>query len=194
MGNGQADGRPNPQDGPGHSLLRQGKGSALGTGRSPELREGPHRLFTPKIEKQSVEFVQEFDETVGEFEIDAGYIHSALTNLLENAVDACAKDVSKNYHKIVFGVRQDPQNVIFDVFDNGVGMDAETVAKLFTPFFSSKGRRGTGLGLFISNKIVQQHGGEIQVKSTAGQGTLFTIKIPKNLPESLKNPSAAATQ
>lgn len=148
--------------------------------------------FAPKARNQKIEFVQEFDQAVGEFEIDAGYIHSALTNILENAVDACAKDASKTYHKIVFGVRQDPNHVIFAVFDNGVGMDSDTVAKLFTPFFSSKGRRGTGLGLFISHKIVRQHGGEIQVKSTPGQGTLFTIKIPKTLPESVKNPAVAA--
>jgi signal transduction histidine kinase len=148
--------------------------------------------FAPKVKNQDIEFVQEFDETVDEFEIDAGYIHSALTNVLENAVDACTKDAGKTYHKIVFGVRQDSTHVIFAVFDNGIGMDADTVAKLFTPFFSSKGRRGTGLGLFISHKIVRQHCGEILVKSTPGQGTLFTIKIPKTLPESLKNPAAAA--
>jgi signal transduction histidine kinase len=149
-------------------------------------------IFASKIKGQNIEFIQDFDKTVGRFEIDAGYIHSALTNILENAVDACAKDTSKTYHKIVFGVRQDPNHVIFAVFDNGVGMDSDTVAKLFTPFFSSKGRHGTGLGLFIAHKIVRQHGGEIQVKSTPGQGTLFTIKIPKALPESVKNPAVAA--
>jgi signal transduction histidine kinase len=148
--------------------------------------------FAPKIENQNIEFVREFDETVGEFEIDAGYIHSALTNILENAVDACTKDAGKTYHKIVFSVRQDANHVIFAVFDNGVGMAPDTVSKLFTPFFSSKGRRGTGLGLFISHKIVRQHSGEILVKSTPGQGTLFTVKIPKTLPESVKNPAAAA--
>jgi len=148
--------------------------------------------FAPKIENQNIEFVREFDETVCEFEIDAGYIHSALTNILENAVDACTKDAGKTYHKIVFSVRQDANHVIFAVFDNGVGMDPDTVSKLFTPFFSSKGRRGTGLGLFISHKIVRQHSGEILVKSTPGQGTLFTVKIPKTLPESVKNPTAAA--
>ena len=149
-------------------------------------------IFAPKIEKQNIAFMKEFDEAVGEFEIDIGYIHSALTNILENAVDACTKDAAKTDHKIVFGVRQDANHVIFDVCDNGMGMDPNTVAKLFTPFFSSKGRRGTGLGLFISHKIVRQHGGEILVKSTTGQGTLFTIKIPKTLPEACKNPAVTS--
>jgi signal transduction histidine kinase len=72
------------------------------------------------------------------------------------------------------------------VFDNGIGMDRETIDKLFTPFFSSKGEKGTGLGLFISNKIIEQHGGNIKVKSTEGEGTLFSIKIPKILPKSVR--------
>ena len=149
-------------------------------------------IFAHKIENQNISFVKEFDETVGDFEIDAGHIHSALTNILENAVDACTKDAAKTDHNIVFGVRQDASHVIFAVCDNGIGMDPDTVAKLFTPFFSSKGRHGTGLGLFISHKIVRQHGGEILVKSTTGQGTLFTIKIPKSQPEACKNPAVTS--
>ena len=68
----------------------------------------------------------------------------------------------------------------------GIGMDEQTLSKLFTPLFSSKGDKGTGLGLFIANKIVEQHGGKIDVKSTPGQGSLFRVKIPRKLPESAK--------
>jgi signal transduction histidine kinase len=64
-------------------------------------------------------------------------------------------------------------------------MDDETREKIFTPFFSMKGEKGTGLGLFISNKIIEQHGGEIIVKSKLGQGARFSVKIPKMQPESL---------
>ena len=138
-------------------------------------------LFTLKIDAQSIEFFCDFDPTVGNLEIDAGYVHSALMNILENAVDACIKDTSSKKHKIVFGLRQDGSNVFFDVSDNGVGMDRETTEKIFTPFFSSKGRRGTGLGLFISEKIIRQHFGEILIKSIPGQGSLFTIRIPKKM-------------
>lgn len=135
-----------------------------------------------KIRKQGIEFVKDFSLKAGELEIDAGYIHSALINIIENAIDACARDGSKASHKIVFGVREHRELIVFDVFDDGIGMDAETREKLFTPFFSSKGNKGTGLGLFISNKIIEQHGGKIHVKSTPGQGTLFRIKIPKMPP------------
>ncbi len=67
-------------------------------------------------------------------------------------------------------------------------MDKETKEKIFTLFFSSKGSKGTGLGLFISNNIIKQHGGEIKIRSTLGEGTKFNIKIPKIIPESARTP------
>jgi signal transduction histidine kinase len=136
-----------------------------------------------KIRKQGIEFVRDFSSKTGELEIDAGYIHSALINIIENAIDACARDGSKESHKIVFGVREHRDFIFFDVFDDGIGMDADTREKIFTPLFSSKGNKGTGLGLYISNKIIEQHGGKIHVSSTPGQGTLFRIRIPKMPPE-----------
>ena len=147
-----------------------------------------------KFKGKKIEFVKDFDFKIGKFEVDAGIVHSALINILENAVDACARDKAKKSHKIIFGVRQDKKSIIFEVFDNGTGMDRETQDKLFTAFVSSKGDKGTGLGLFISNKIIEQHGGNITVKSTEGEGTLFSIRIPKILPESAKvtNDKAAA--
>jgi signal transduction histidine kinase len=139
-----------------------------------------------KAKAHGIEFVKDFDFKVGDFEIDAGYVHAALSNILENAVDACTRDPSQRAHKIVFGVRQKKHYIVFDVFDNGIGMDRDTCEKLFTPFFSSKGNKGTGLGLFISNKIIEQHGGKIDVNSTPGESTLFKIRIPKILPKTAK--------
>lgn len=139
------------------------------------------------MNEQHIEFVTDFDSKVGDFEIDPGYVHSALINILQNAVDACVKDTSKKLHKIIFSVRKRKDHIVFDVFDDGIGMDKETEDKLFTPFFSSKGDKGTGLGLYISNKIIEQHGGKITVKSTPGHGALFRIEIPKILPESKKS-------
>jgi signal transduction histidine kinase len=60
-------------------------------------------------------------------------------------------------------------------------MDRETRETLFTLFFSSKGNKGTGLGLFIADKIIDQHGGKISVESRPGQGSRFTIMIPKSV-------------
>ena len=68
--------------------------------------------------------------------------------------------------------------MVFEVEDNGIGMDRETREKIFSLFFSSKGIKGTGLGLFISNKIVDKHGGYIEVESEPGRGTRFLVRLP----------------
>jgi len=146
-------------------------------------------VVEPKIQSQNIEFVFDFDSTLGKFEIDAGFVHSALINIIENAVDACIKDKSKISHKIIFSVNHDKNHIIFDVIDNGIGMDKKTKEKIFTLFFSSKGSKGTGLGLFISNNIIKQHGGEIKIRSTLSEGTKFNIKIPKITPESARTPN-----
>ena len=63
--------------------------------------------------------------------------------------------------------------------DNGIGMDRETQEKAFSLFFSSKGAKGTGLGLFIANKITNSHGGSIELNSEDGKGSSFTVIIPR---------------
>ena len=114
-------------------------------------------------------------------------VHAAIVNILDNAVDACTRDSSRNAHCIVFTVTADANSVTFQIEDNGTGMDRETREKLFTLFYSSKGSRGTGLGLFIANNIVRQHHGEIKVASTPGAGSRFCVRLPRRLPESAKN-------
>jgi signal transduction histidine kinase/FixJ family two-component response regulator len=139
----------------------------------------------PKIKPEGVHFVCDFDESMGDVEIDSSAVRLALINILENALDACAEDKADKSHKIVFTAKQEENDVIFEVKDNGVGMDRETKESLFTLFFSSKGNKGTGLGLFIANKIIDQHGGKISVESTSGQGSNFRIKLPKTIPNSV---------
>jgi signal transduction histidine kinase len=147
------------------------------------------RVLEPKLAEHDIEFEKNFDRKIGEFEVDAGYIHSALFNILDNAVDACVLDKKNKAPKISFCVGQDEDYINFEVIDNGIGMDPETQAKIFTPFFSAKGEKGTGLGLFIANKITEQHGGHISVKSTLGKGTRFRVRIPKIMPRAVKRKS-----
>ena len=66
----------------------------------------------------------------------------------------------------------------FDISDNGHGMDDAVRKKLFASFFSTKGAKGTGLGLLVTRKLVQEHGGTIEVQSEVGVGTTFTIRFP----------------
>ncbi|RJP72817.1 MAG: PAS domain-containing sensor histidine kinase [Candidatus Abyssobacteria bacterium SURF_17] len=132
-----------------------------------------------KAKEQGIEFRRAFDRNAGSFEGDAKAIRSLLVNLLENSLDACRIDKKKDAHYISVGVTGHPEHVVFDIQDNGIGMDQETREKAFSLFFSSKGVAGTGLGLFISNKIALAHGGTIELESGVGRGTRFLVKIPR---------------
>jgi signal transduction histidine kinase len=69
--------------------------------------------------------------------------------------------------------------VRFEIIDNGTGMDEETQKKLFTEFFTTKGYLGTGLGLPVTYKIVQEHEGQLGFRSKLGQGTTFILWLPE---------------
>ncbi len=138
-------------------------------------------VIAAKAKEQSLELTRRIDPDLKTFCMDADQIHSALVNILENAVDACVEDRSKPSHQIIFSVGQDDTHFIFDIQDNGTGMSEETREQIFTLFFSSKATRGTGIGLFVSKKIIHQHGGTIDVTSEPGKGTHFCIKLPKNV-------------
>ena len=69
----------------------------------------------------------------------------------------------------------DADHFMFEITDNGIGMDEATRQKIFDEFFSTKGSGGTGLGLFVVEKIVNMHGGKIEVTSKQGKGTTFRV-------------------
>ncbi|MFP4226365.1 MAG: response regulator [Desulfobacterales bacterium] len=135
-------------------------------------------VVAAKLEWQHIEFIRDFQNAGGEFNIDAGMLRSALVNILENAMDACLAD-KERASKITFTAGTHENEVIFEIEDNGIGMDEETQKNIFTLFYSSKGKQGTGLGLFIANKVVTEHNGKIQVESEKGEGSKFTVTIPK---------------
>ncbi len=131
--------------------------------------------------KQGVAFHNEIDPDTGEFEVDPDWFYQAVLNFLENAVDACVMDPQKPQHRIDFTVvPEDAETVRLEIADNGIGMDEESRRKMFTLFFSSKGSKGTGLGMYIANHIIAQHGGAIEVDSVYGQGTRVKIRVPRN--------------
>jgi len=132
---------------------------------------------------KGIKFVSEIDGETGDIRIDAGYFRAALVNILENAVDACIRDDTKTSHCIRFVVRADNGQIRFDISDTGVGMDHETREKIFDLFYSSKGRKGTGLGLFIARNVIEDHGGSIHVSSHPGKGSHFIVTIPREAPE-----------
>jgi signal transduction histidine kinase/FixJ family two-component response regulator len=133
----------------------------------------------PKAEQLGVSLVIEIAPDLGNFAVDSVVLSAAIVNILENAVDACLEDHTKDRHEVVFRARPDASGVFFEIEDNGIGMQPDTLARLFSVFFSTKGSRGTGLGLFIAKKAVDQHGGRIGAVSEPGQGSTFRIWIPR---------------
>ncbi len=105
-----------------------------------------------------------------------GRLMQVLTNLVVNASQA----VCPKKGRIVVRTRVDGDDVVIEVQDNGHGMTEEVQEKLFTPFFTTKGvGKGTGLGLSISFGIIEEHNGRIEVKSAPGEGTTFSVYLPK---------------
>ncbi len=108
-------------------------------------------------------------------------IHRCVLNLASNALDALPED---GKGKIIIRSRPDekPGFIAIDVEDNGVGIPEDVLPTLFQAFKSSKGGKGTGLGLAVSKKITVKHQGEITVKSKVDVGTTFTVHLPAKKP------------
>ena len=142
----------------------------------------------PRFSSLDIALIIDVDGCTGEAELDPGLLKAALVNLLENAVDAClAHGKVKRDHRVLLKVQSSPDAIGISVEDNGTGMSPDQLKKLFTVFYSTKGIRGTGLGLFIADKIVRQHGGDMVVESSLGQGSRFCIRLPIPAPVS-ENP------
>jgi PAS domain S-box-containing protein len=143
--------------------------------------------------KYGLEFEALIGEDLGSFAVDPNALAPALFNLIENAADACMSDRSKPKHKVIFKASREDDVLVFDVIDDGMGMDESMKEMIFTLFFTSKGSAGTGLGLFIANDTVQQHGGTITVDSEPGQGSHFHVRIPERPRARLRESEEAKT-
>jgi signal transduction histidine kinase len=148
------------------------------------LRE-VYQLMLSRAEQCGVSLRTEMDENVGDILMDPEAIHCCLLNLVSNAVDAClCRGSCGEPGEVVLSSRRvNSWGVEYQVADNGCGLDEETRQKIFKAFFSTKGTKGTGLGLMITKKIVSEHGGEIEISSSKGEGTTFTVRLP-DLPTS----------
>jgi PAS domain S-box-containing protein len=130
--------------------------------------------------EQGVTINKQFSPHIGEVMLDCRSLHRCLLNLVSNAIDACRDDpaTDKQHHVTVTTALEANQLFRFDVADNGSGMSEEVKAKLFSSFFSTKGPQGTGLGLLVTRKLIEEHNGRIDVESRLGEGTQFCVRLP----------------
>jgi signal transduction histidine kinase len=147
-------------------------------------------LYVDAARLQGVELTLEAGSEVKPALLDAHGMETCITNLLSNGIDAAALRPERD-GKVILRTREEASDLIFEVTDNGTGMDWEVQGKVFTTFFTTKGGKGTGLGLLTTRKIVQEHGGRIDVESTPGEGSTFRIRLPRERLETIAKAAAS---
>jgi PAS domain S-box-containing protein len=155
-------------------------------GRLPEMMiinpntqvENIVEFYKDAAKQQNVELVAEIDPNMKEAPLDPKGLEACLTNLISNGIDAATLN-QREQGKVIVRTRSEGDTIVIEVEDNGTGMDDEVREKVFTTFFTTKGGKGTGLGLLTTRKIVQEHGGRIDVETIVGKGSIFRIRFPR---------------
>jgi signal transduction histidine kinase len=138
-------------------------------------------LLGPLAAEKGTQLVSKLAPQLPSCPADREGIHRAVLNVVGNALDAVEESEQP---KVVVGtsVETDGAWVRVQVRDNGPGIAADKLGEIFRPFVSTKGARGTGLGLAVSRKVLREHGGDILVQSQPGKGSLFTLRLPLRSP------------
>ena len=131
-------------------------------------------LIAPVAAQRGVMAMADIEKDVPPIPIDVDGMHQVLMNLLTNALDAVPPQ--SGVIRVNCGFKE--KEAVIEVIDNGAGIAAPMQKHLFEIFHSTKGNRGTGLGLAVAKKIVGEHTGTISATSQPGEGTTFTIKLP----------------
>ncbi|MCM8815107.1 MAG: HAMP domain-containing histidine kinase [Candidatus Omnitrophica bacterium] len=132
------------------------------------------------FKNRDIRIIENYDPLVTQSMIDPARIDRMVSNLLINAIDA----VEDRRGIITVSTRYVPEQKVIEleISDNGKGIPENVIDRIFDLFYSTKGSRGTGFGLAIVQKVVQEHGGKIMVRSRLKQGTTFTIQFPLRIP------------
>jgi two-component system, sporulation sensor kinase E len=131
-------------------------------------------LCKDRITLQEVEVVEDYADHAPILRLDPDRIRLALVNLMLNAIEAMRKVETP---RLVIRTRAHPTEFMIQVEDNGEGIPPELQEKIFEPFFTSK-KTGIGLGMLSLQNAIQMHGGRLQLKSTVGEGTSFSLFFP----------------
>jgi len=139
-----------------------------------DLLEDVAGLVRPGFSRRNITLTVAVDEHVRTFTLDPGQIRQVIVNLITNAADAIGDPGTIELLATPF---PEGDGLILAVVDDGHGMDKETQKRVFEPFFTTK-LHGTGLGLAVASKIVEEHGGSIEVSSAPGEGTTVFLLLP----------------
>ncbi len=140
-------------------------------------------LMRSRAAEVQVELEWHPDAFMPDLIFDPEGIHRAVLNVVANAVDAVTDRETPGRVEVATQYAVQEGVVRVTVHDNGPGIPADQLEHLFSPFVSTKGSRGTGLGLPVSQKILREHGGQITVQSESNQGCRFTLELPATLPQ-----------
>ena len=132
------------------------------------------RFVQPFMRDQDVETKVTITPGIPRIEADRPQILQAFVNLLQNAVESMLTCETRH---IAISVTQEDDDIRIALTDVGTGIEAADLPRIFTPFFSTKGERGTGLGLYITRKVIEEHRGRIFVQ-TSPCGTTFVVALP----------------
>lgn len=133
------------------------------------------QLIEPQLRRNQIEIIRYYEPDTPHVTGNAGKLQQVFTNLLLNARDA----IPDGGRITLRTTATEENSLLIEVSDNGIGIAPENVAKIYDPFYTTKGvGRGTGLGLAVSYGIVQEHSGHIGVESAPGRGTTFRIALP----------------
>jgi PAS domain S-box-containing protein len=157
-----------------------------------EIANDVCELIKEMAHTHGIGIVKSLSKDIGEVSLDPNTLHQCLLNFISNAIDACIFDdnINKKYEVQVSTALADPKTLLVKISDNGAGMSASVKKKLFSSFFSTKGAKGTGLGLLVTRKLIEEHKGTIEVDSELAIGTTFTMKLPFK-PKGSKSATAA---
>lgn len=143
-----------------------------------DVLESAIETFRDRCARGGFEIKRNYDR-VGSFDGDPEQLRRVVINLISNAIDAVeAARIETPELRVSMGENLAGNEIWLRISDNGLGMDDQTRAQIFDPFFTSR-EEGTGLGLALCRKIIDEHGGRIEVDSEPGRGTEFVISLPK---------------